>query len=46
VTNLFADDFSEGVRGHTLVWIAKVKDGGYARADEVSVRPHAYRSKD
>jgi len=46
VTNLFADDFSEGVRGHTLVLIKEVKDGGYARADEVSVKPHAYRSKD
>ena len=46
VTNLFVDYFSEAVRTHTMVLIEEVKDGGYARADEVFVIPDAYRSKD
>ena len=43
VTNLFVDYFSEAVRPHTMVLIEEVKDGGYARADEVFVIPDAYR---
>ncbi|MCK2057017.1 MULTISPECIES: 4-oxalocrotonate tautomerase family protein [unclassified Methylobacterium] len=46
VTNLFVDYFSEAVRTHTMVLIEEVKDGGYARADEVFVIPDAYRAKD
>ncbi|WP_419830064.1 tautomerase family protein [Methylobacterium sp.] len=46
VTNLFVDYFSEAVRPHTMVLIEEVKDGGYARSDEVFVIPDAYRAKD
>ncbi|TXN08725.1 4-oxalocrotonate tautomerase family protein [Methylobacterium sp. WL103] len=46
VTSLFVDYFSEAVRTHTMVLIEEVKDGGYARADEVFVIPDAYRAKD
>jgi len=46
MTNLFVDYFSEAVRPHTTVLIEEVKDGGYARADEVFVIPDAYRAKD
>ena len=45
VTNLFVDYFSEAARPHTMVLIEEVKDGGYARADEVFVIPEAYRAK-
>lgn len=45
VTNLFVDYFSEAARPHTMVLIEEVKDGGYARADEVFVLPDAYRAK-
>lgn len=45
VTNLFVDYFSEAARPHTMVLIEEVKDGGYARADEVFVIPDAYRAK-
>ena len=45
VTNLFVDYFTEAARPHTMVLIEEVKDGGYARADEVFVIPDAYRAK-
>ena len=45
VTDLFVDYFSEAARPHTMVLIEEVKDGGYARADEVFVIPDAYRAK-
>ena len=45
MTNLFVDYFSEAARPHTMVLIEEVKDGGYARADEVFVIPDAYRAK-
>ena len=45
VTNLFVDYFSEAAGPHTMVLIEEVKDGGYARADEVFVIPDAYRAK-
>jgi len=46
VTNMFCDYFSEAARPHAMVLIEEVKDGGYARADEVFVIPDAYRAKD
>ena len=46
VTNMLVDYFSEAARPHTMVLIEEVKDGGYARADEVFVIPDAYRAKD
>lgn len=46
MTNLFVDYFSEAARPHTMVLIEEVKDGGYARADEVFVIPDAYRAKE
>lgn len=46
VTDLFVDYFSEAARPHTMVLIEDIKDGGYARADEVFVIPEAYRAKD
>lgn len=45
-TNLLVDYFSESARAHTMVLIEEVKDGGYARADEVFVIPDAYRARD
>jgi hypothetical protein len=33
-------------RPHTMVLIEEVKDGGYARADEVFVIPEAYRKNE
>jgi 4-oxalocrotonate tautomerase len=46
VTDMFVDYFSEAVRPHTMVLIEEVKDGGYARADEVFIIPAAYRAKE
>ncbi|WJR65512.1 4-oxalocrotonate tautomerase family protein [Neorhizobium sp. CSC1952] len=45
-TDMLAEYFSEAARPHTMVLIEEVKDGGYARADEVFVIPEAYRAKD
>lgn len=44
VTDLVVDYFTEAARPHTMVLIEEVKDGGYARADEVFVIPEAYRA--
>ena len=46
VTDLVVDYFTEAARPHTMVLIEEVKDGGYARADEVFVIPEAYRAKE
>lgn len=46
VTNLFVEYFTEQARPHTMVLIEEVKDGGYARADEVFVVPEAYRARE
>ncbi len=45
-TNMIVEYFSEAARPHTMVLIEEVKDGGYARADEVFVIPNAYQTKD
>jgi 4-oxalocrotonate tautomerase len=45
-TDLLVEYFSEAARPHTMVLIEEVKDGGYARADEVFVIPDAYRAPD
>ncbi|SMF06583.1 4-oxalocrotonate tautomerase [Xaviernesmea oryzae] len=45
-TDMLAEYFSEAARPHTMVLIEEVKDGGYARADEVFIIPEAYRAKD
>ncbi|MCV3739038.1 4-oxalocrotonate tautomerase family protein [Rhizobium sp. TRM96647] len=45
-TDMLVDYFSEAARPHTMVLIEEVKDGGYARADEVFVIPDAYRARD
>lgn len=44
-TDMMVDYFTEAARPHTMVLIEEVKDGGYARADEVFVVPAAYRAK-
>lgn len=46
MTDLVVEYFSEAARPHTMVLIEEVRDGGYARADEVFVIPDAYRAKD
>lgn len=46
ITGMLVEYFSEAARPHTMVLIEEVKDGGYARADEVFVIPDAYRAKD
>ncbi|NLS01494.1 4-oxalocrotonate tautomerase [Rhizobium sp. P38BS-XIX] len=46
VTNLLVEYFSEAARPHTMVLIEEVKDGGYARADQVFILPDEYRAKD
>jgi 4-oxalocrotonate tautomerase len=43
---MLVEYFSERTRPHVMVLIEEVKDGGYARADEVFVIPEAYRKKD
>ncbi|MDR6937464.1 MULTISPECIES: 4-oxalocrotonate tautomerase family protein [unclassified Luteibacter] len=45
-TAMLVDYFSEAARPHTMVLIEEIKDGGYARADEVFTIPDAYRVKD
>jgi 4-oxalocrotonate tautomerase len=45
-TNMLVEYFTEAARPHTMVLIEEVKDGGYARADEVFVLLDAYRTKD
>ena len=42
---MLVEYFSEAARPHTMVLIEEVKDGGYARADEVFILPDAYRAK-
>jgi 4-oxalocrotonate tautomerase len=46
VTDMLADYFTEAARPHTMVLIEEVKDGGYARADEVFTIPQEWRAKD
>jgi 4-oxalocrotonate tautomerase len=45
-TDMLVGYFSESARPHTMVLIEDIKDGGYARADEVFVIPEQYRAKD
>ena len=45
-TDMLVDYFTEAARPHTMVLIEEVKDGGYARADEVFIIPEAYRAGD
>ena len=45
-TAMLVEYFSEAARPHTMVLIEEIKDGGYARADEVFVIPAEYRAKD
>jgi len=45
-TAMLIEYFSEAARPYTMVLIEEVKDGGYARADEVFVIPPEYRAKD
>ncbi|MBS1182916.1 MAG: 4-oxalocrotonate tautomerase protein [Proteobacteria bacterium] len=46
VTDMLVEYFSEGTRPHTMVLIEEVKDGGYARADEVFILPDEYRARE
>lgn len=43
-TAMLVELFGEQARPHTMVLIEEVKDGGYARADEVFVVPPQYRA--
>ena len=45
-TAMLVEYFTEHARPHTMVLIEEVKDGGYARADEVFVIPPEYRAKE
>ncbi|MBY4631350.1 tautomerase family protein [Rhizobium croatiense] len=45
-TDMLVEYFSEAARPHTMVLIEEVKDGGYGRADEIFILPHAYRAKE
>lgn len=45
-TDMLVEYFSEAARPHTMVLIEEVKDGGYARADEVFILPGDYRAKE
>ncbi|AJC21555.1 tautomerase family protein [Pandoraea pulmonicola] len=45
-TAMLVEYFSEHARPHTMVLIEEVKDGGYARADEVFVIPEPYRKNE
>ncbi|MBO3759589.1 4-oxalocrotonate tautomerase family protein [Ciceribacter sp. L1K22] len=45
-TDMLVEYFSEAARPHTMVLIEEVKDGGYARADEVFILPPEYRAAD
>lgn len=46
VTDLLVAYFTEAARPHTMVLIEEVRDGGYARADEVFILPEAWRARD
>ncbi|GAB0119687.1 tautomerase family protein [Acidisoma sp. 7E03] len=46
VTDLLTEYFTEAARPHTMVLIEEVRDGGYARADEVFTIPEAWRARD
>ena len=46
MTNMFVEYFSEAARSHTMILIEKAPDGGYGRADEISIVPDAYRARD
>ena len=46
LTDMLAEYFSEAARPHTMVLIEEVKDGGYARADEVFILPDEYRARE
>ncbi len=45
-TNMLVDYFTEAARPHTMVLIEEVRDGGYARADEVFVIPQEWRARE
>lgn len=45
-TSMLVEYFGEQARPHTMVLIEEVKDGGYARADEVFILPPQYRAKE
>ena len=45
-TDMLVEYFSEAARPHTMVLIEEVKDGGYARADQIFIIPDAYRAKE
>jgi len=45
-TAMFVEYFGEQARPHTMVLIEEVKDGGYARADEVFILPPQYRARE
>jgi 4-oxalocrotonate tautomerase len=45
-TAMLVEYFGEAARAHTMVLIEEVRDGGYARADEVFMVPEAHRAKD
>lgn len=45
-TEMLVEYMSEAARPHTMVLIEEVKDGGYARADEVFILPDAYRAQE
>lgn len=45
-TAMLVEYFGEAARPHTMVLIEEVRDGGYARADEVFVVPPEYRAKE
>lgn len=42
-TDMLVGYFGEQARAHTMVLVEEVKDGGYARADEVFVVPPQFR---
>lgn len=45
-TAMLVEFFGEAARPHTMVLIEEIKDGGYARADEVFEVPTEYRAKE
>lgn len=45
-TSMLVEYFGEQARAHTMILIEEVKDGGYARADEVFVVPAEYRARE
>lgn len=44
VTEMLVEYFSEAARPHAMVLIEEVKDGGYARADQVFTLPPEWRA--